>query len=152
MSLIITFMLEPAKLQMNWANARGASARRRLLAAAAAGGWLTVPWSSHPDRVAMAYRGVRGSQGGDAMSGIRMDLRGGVEDLGRWGMKDSDAASAPDGREECRGGVYERSGSWRRGAPRAHNAPVGRPCRPFPPHPGLWRGNEVWPRSGLRTR
>ena len=28
MSLIITFMFEPAKLQMNWARARGTSARR----------------------------------------------------------------------------------------------------------------------------
>ena len=28
MSLIITFMFEPAKLQMNWASASGSSARR----------------------------------------------------------------------------------------------------------------------------
>ena len=28
MSLIITFMFEPAKLQMNWARANGSSARR----------------------------------------------------------------------------------------------------------------------------
>jgi len=31
MSLIITFMLEPAKLQMNCANASGSSARRNVL-------------------------------------------------------------------------------------------------------------------------
>jgi hypothetical protein len=31
MSLIITFMLEPAKLQMNWARARGTSALRKAL-------------------------------------------------------------------------------------------------------------------------
>ena len=30
MSVIITFMFEPAKLQMNWARAKGASTRRRL--------------------------------------------------------------------------------------------------------------------------
>jgi hypothetical protein len=29
--VIITFMFEPAKLQMNWARARGASTRRRLV-------------------------------------------------------------------------------------------------------------------------
>ena len=28
MSVIITFMLDPAKLQMNWARARGTSTRR----------------------------------------------------------------------------------------------------------------------------
>src|SRR4051794_1074536 len=32
MSLIITFMFEPAKLQMNWASASGTSTRRRALA------------------------------------------------------------------------------------------------------------------------
>src|SRR4051794_12020087 len=63
MSLIITFMLEPAKLQMNWASASGASARRRLLAAAVAGGWLTPSWSSYRALVAMAYRNVRYLQG-----------------------------------------------------------------------------------------
>jgi hypothetical protein len=31
MSLIITFMFEPAKLQMNWARARGTSALRNAL-------------------------------------------------------------------------------------------------------------------------
>src|SRR3954470_7691198 len=31
MSLIITFMLEPAKLQMNWARARGTSTLRKAL-------------------------------------------------------------------------------------------------------------------------
>jgi hypothetical protein len=31
MSLIITFMFEPAKLQMNWARANGMSTLRRLL-------------------------------------------------------------------------------------------------------------------------
>jgi hypothetical protein len=31
MSLIITFMLEPAKLQMNCANAKGRSARRNAV-------------------------------------------------------------------------------------------------------------------------
>ncbi len=38
MSLIITFMFEPAKLQMNWASARGTSALRKAL-----GGRSAVP-------------------------------------------------------------------------------------------------------------
>ena len=32
MSLIITFMFEPAKLQMNWASAKGINTRRKALA------------------------------------------------------------------------------------------------------------------------
>jgi hypothetical protein len=47
MSLIITFMFEPAKLQMNWARASGASNRRDEITPADAGPPLTshTPWN-----------------------------------------------------------------------------------------------------------
>ena len=62
MSLIMTFMLEPAKLQMNWASASGTRIRRRAEADAPAGppsagrvmteygSTKPAPWSSAGDR------------------------------------------------------------------------------------------------------
>jgi hypothetical protein len=54
MSLIITFMFEPAKLQMNWASASGArNLRRERAEPADAGSALTDALST---RYALAHR------------------------------------------------------------------------------------------------
>src|SRR4051812_45962654 len=50
MSLIITFMFEPAKLQMNWARARGTSTRRRVLDGRPVAG-CSVMWAPASARV-----------------------------------------------------------------------------------------------------
>ncbi|MEU4508676.1 hypothetical protein AB0G05_04195 [Nonomuraea wenchangensis] len=55
MSLIITFMFEPAKLQMNWARASGASGRRGAAARSWAAG-VMFPWSPLPGPASAANR------------------------------------------------------------------------------------------------
>src|SRR3954465_12576129 len=65
MSLIITFMFEPAKLQMNWASASGARNLRREMAAGAAdvGFALKVPLAwvlPRPARFQLRPRAARG--------------------------------------------------------------------------------------------
>jgi hypothetical protein len=52
MSLIITFMFEPAKLQMNCAKANGTSTRRNALDGRPVAGLLAtvyLPWVKCPD-------------------------------------------------------------------------------------------------------
>jgi hypothetical protein len=59
MSLIMTFMLEPAKLQMNWASARGANTLRSPL-----DGGRTVTLS------VIAHRGAAFQHGLDAAEAV----------------------------------------------------------------------------------
>ena len=66
MSVIITFMFEPAKLQMNWARASGSSARRNAGA--------IRPSRSAPDTCVTAMFRRRGSSS-RVRSGARIILR-----------------------------------------------------------------------------
>src|SRR3954462_12916143 len=59
MSLIITFMFEPAKLQMNCASASGARKLRREIAALPAAGASGIPPTSDRRRTAATGHGVK---------------------------------------------------------------------------------------------
>ena len=78
MSLIITFMFEPAKLQMNWAKASGASTRASVFAGAR-GPLLSQPACLHLGTPSTRRAQPSASEGGDPVGGRHARTRGLIE-------------------------------------------------------------------------